>query len=127
MIGYAHQRNHLTPANCVIMAVAEYAGITVSELKSGRRHKKFCEPRFLAYYLCELHTSLSYPQIGRAFDGRHHTTVMHGVKRIRDKIAAGDELVIRDLERLSVAVVNKMNGPGTIHPRSDQGEEARAW
>jgi len=54
----------------------------------------------VAMYLCKLHTTRSYPDIGRRFGGRDHTTVLHGVKKIEELIGK-DEQIARDVETLS--------------------------
>ena len=46
------------------------------------------EPRQLAMYLCKMLTQKSYPEIGRHFGGKHHTTVMHSVEKIHRQMAS---------------------------------------
>jgi chromosomal replication initiator protein len=49
---------------------------------SPRRSINIARPRQIAMYLCKEITSFSYPEIGKAFGGKDHTTVMHAVKKI---------------------------------------------
>jgi chromosomal replication initiator protein len=70
----------------VLKAVAELHGVKVSDLKSDRKHKVVVLPRQIAMYLLRQMTPLSYPDIGTRFGGRDHTTVMHAVKKIEQKI-----------------------------------------
>ncbi len=74
-------REHLT-ADGVIKSVANYYGLKVSDIKSARRHKSVAHPRAIAMYLARTHTKDSYPDLGRAFGGKHHTTVISAVEKI---------------------------------------------
>ncbi len=74
-------REHLT-ADTVIKSVANYYGLKVSDIKSARRHKSVAHPRAIAMYLARTHTKDSYPDLGRAFGGKHHTTVISAVEKI---------------------------------------------
>lgn len=64
--------------------VAEYYGMRVSELKSKRRNRQIARPRQIAMSLAKELTSLSLPDIGEAFGGRDHTTVIHACKKIAE-------------------------------------------
>jgi chromosomal replication initiator protein len=77
-------RERLT-TEAIIKAVAGYYGLKVSDIKSGRRHKAIAGPRAVAMYLARTHTSDSYPDLGRAFGGKHHTTVLSAVDKITHK------------------------------------------
>ncbi|HUH03505.1 MAG TPA: chromosomal replication initiator protein DnaA [Kofleriaceae bacterium] len=77
-------REHLT-ADAVLKAVAHYYGLKVADLKSARRHKSIAGPRAVAMYLARTHTKDSYPDLGRAFGGKHHTTVISAVEKITKK------------------------------------------
>ncbi|WP_428268444.1 chromosomal replication initiator protein DnaA [Haliangium sp.] len=78
-------REHLT-TDAVIKAVAGYYGLKVSDIKSSRRHKAVAGPRAVAMYLARTHTSDSYPDLGRAFGGKHHTTVISAVEKIASRL-----------------------------------------
>lgn len=62
--------------------VSEHFNIRLSELIGPRRHRSVARPRQIAMYLSKELTNKSYPEIGRSFGGRDHTTVMHGIKQI---------------------------------------------
>ena len=64
--------------------VAEYYKVRVAELLSQRRSRSVARPRQLAMALAKELTTHSLPEIGDAFGGRDHTTVMHACKRIRE-------------------------------------------
>jgi len=70
-------------------AVAAAYKLTVDQLVSKNNSRQFSFPRQIAMYLCKRLTSRSYPEIGRAFGGKHHTTVIHSFEKIQS-MAAGD-------------------------------------
>jgi chromosomal replication initiator protein len=63
-------------------AVAERYGIRQAQLKEKSNTKKIVLPRQVAMFLVKDLTPASLPEIGRAFGGKHHTTVMHSIKKI---------------------------------------------
>ncbi len=79
---------------------ADHYGLKKEDLLSERRTRSIARPRQVAMYLCKLHTTRSYPDIGRRFGGRDHTTVLHGVKKI-EELMGQDEQIARDVEALS--------------------------
>jgi len=64
--------------------VADYYKVRVADLLSKRRSRSVARPRQVAMALAKELTSHSLPEIGDAFGGRDHTTVMHACKRIRE-------------------------------------------
>jgi len=66
--------------------VADYFQIELEELRSVKRQRSILYPRQVAMYLCRQLTEASLPEIGRAFGGRDHTTVMHAVEKIEREI-----------------------------------------
>ena len=62
--------------------VSSYFNLTVSEMAAPRRSINIARPRQIAMYLSKEITSFSYPEIGKAFGGKDHTTVMHACKQI---------------------------------------------
>ena len=80
--------------------VAEHFTLKQADLLSERRTRSVARPRQIAMYLCKQHTTRSYPDIGRRFGGRHHTTVLHGVRKI-EELMAQDDQIARDVEALT--------------------------
>jgi len=76
----------------VLKAVASYYNLKVSDLKSPRRHKSLANPRAIAMYLARTHTKESYPDLGRAFGGKHHTTIISAVEKITKRLKADNAL-----------------------------------
>jgi chromosomal replication initiator protein len=70
----------------IIKAVASYYGLKPAEIKSDRRHKSLANPRAVAMYLSRNHTKDSYPDLARAFGGKHHTTVISAVQKIAERL-----------------------------------------
>jgi chromosomal replication initiator protein len=70
----------------VIKAVASYYGLKPADIKSERRHKSVATPRAVAMYLARHHTKDSYPDLARAFGGKHHTTVISAVQKIIERM-----------------------------------------
>lgn len=67
----------------IMRTVAEYYKIKVSDLLSKRRSRSVARPRQVAMALCKELTNHSLPEIGDAFGGRDHTTVLHACKQIK--------------------------------------------
>ena len=76
----------------VLKAVASYYNLKVSDLKSPRRHKSLANPRAIAMYLARTHTKESYPDLGRAFGGKHHTTIISAVEKITKRLTSDNAL-----------------------------------
>jgi chromosomal replication initiator protein len=81
-------------------AVAEHYGLKQADLLSERRTRAVARPRQTAMYLAKHLTTRSYPDIGRRFGGRDHTTVLHAVKRI-EELKASDPGLVSDIETLT--------------------------
>jgi chromosomal replication initiator protein len=64
--------------------VSEYYQLKFGELKSRNNSKSIAMPRQIAMYLCKRLTSASLPEIGKSFGGKHHSTVIHSIRKIED-------------------------------------------
>ncbi|HYV11307.1 MAG TPA: chromosomal replication initiator protein DnaA [Pyrinomonadaceae bacterium] len=80
--------------------VASTYKLTIDELVSKNNARQISHPRQIAMYLCKHLTKHSYPEIGRAFGGKHHTTVIHSVEKI-EALVATDETLQRLISELS--------------------------
>lgn len=69
--------------------VSDFYQLRVSDLKSRNNSKSVAMPRQVAMYLCKSLTRASLPEIGRSFGGKHHSTVIHSIRKV-------DELRKRD-------------------------------
>ena len=72
--------------------VAEYYSISTRELTGNTRTKNLTRPRQVAMYLCKQLTSHSLPEIGGRFGGKHHSTVIHSLRKIEDLRKNDDSL-----------------------------------
>jgi chromosomal replication initiator protein len=84
----------------IIKLVARHYGLKVGEIKSKSNSKQIAFPRQVAMYLCKQLTDLSYPEIGRQFNDKHHSTVMYSVDKIEQLRAANPDLA-RTLESMT--------------------------
>jgi chromosomal replication initiator protein len=81
--------------------VAEYYRLKLVELKSKNNSKSVALPRQVAMYLCKTLTNASLPEIGKSFGGKHHSTVIHSLRKVeelRKKDSAFNSLVNTLLE-----------------------------
>jgi chromosomal replication initiator protein len=79
--------------------VAEYYKMRVADLHSKRRNRQITRPRQVAMALAKELTNLSLPDIGDAFGGRDHTTVLHACRKI-DELLKTDSKTKEDYENL---------------------------
>jgi chromosomal replication initiator protein len=63
--------------------VADYYQLKIHELKSRNNSKSVALPRQVAMYLCKQLTTASLPEIGRSFGGKHHSTVLHSIRKVQ--------------------------------------------
>ncbi|HKT81600.1 MAG TPA: helix-turn-helix domain-containing protein, partial [Vicinamibacterales bacterium] len=64
--------------------VADYYNLKLAELKSRNNSKSVAMPRQIAMYLCKSLTHASLPEIGRSFGGKHHSTVIHSIRKVEE-------------------------------------------
>lgn len=79
---------------------ADHFALKQADLLSERRTRAVARPRQVAMWLCKQHTTRSYPDIGRRFGGRDHTTVLHAVKKIEELLQTDDQIA-KDVEALT--------------------------
>jgi chromosomal replication initiator protein len=98
---------HLSPGNerkitieSIIKAVADHYSLQSSQLKQKSNAQAIAFPRQVAMYLIKDLTAASLPEIGRAFAGKHHTTVLHSVQKI-ERLRAKDGDFNREIQSLS--------------------------
>ncbi|HYC88776.1 MAG TPA: chromosomal replication initiator protein DnaA [Thermoanaerobaculia bacterium] len=77
----------ITPPE-ILRVVAAHYGLKMSDLKQKSNAKTIAFPRQVAMYLCKELTDLSYPEIGKLFADKHHSTVMYSVQQIKKMIDA---------------------------------------
>ncbi|MDQ1184834.1 chromosomal replication initiator protein [Rhizobium sp. SORGH_AS 787] len=87
--------------------VARHYNVSRQELVSNRRTRVIVKPRQVAMYLAKMLTPRSFPEIGRRFGGRDHTTVLHAVRKIEELIS-GDSKLGHEVELLK-RLINENN------------------
>ncbi len=84
----------------IMQYVCKHYSVEKEDLHSSRRSRNIVRPRQIGMYLSKFLTSRSLPEIGRAFGGRDHTTVLHAVRRVEELIKQ-DEQIKEDVNLLS--------------------------
>jgi len=87
----------------ILRAVASFFSLKPAQLKAKNNSRPIAVPRQIAMYICKELTHRSLPQIGKDFGGKHHTTVLHSIRKI-------DTLRKKDSEISSAvnAIVNSL-------------------
>lgn len=93
----------LADLDAILRATAQHYGVRVPDLKGDRRQRQVTVARMVATYLARKHLQLSYPELGRAFGGRDHSTAHNACKRVQDWLAA-DERVAEAVAAIEAVV-----------------------
>jgi chromosomal replication initiator protein len=64
--------------------IADHYNLKLIDLKSRNNSKSIAMPRQIAMYLCKSLTRASLPEIGRSFGGKHHSTVIHSIRKVEE-------------------------------------------
>lgn len=91
MAAIPRQRTKLTPRYIQALCAAFY-DVAYSVIISGVRIARIVRPRQVAMYLIRKHLGKSFPELGRMFGGRDHTTAMHSYRKTRNAIYRGGTL-----------------------------------
>ncbi len=86
------QADNRSSAAEIIKTVARHYGLKVAEIKSRNNSKQIAFPRQVAMYLCKKLTDLSYPEVGKQFNNKHHSTVMYAVDKVEQLRETDDDL-----------------------------------
>ena len=100
----ARDTRKITP-ELILGVVARKYDLSTDDLLSSKRSRDIAVPRQIAIYLCRELTELSTTNIGRAFGGRDHTTVLHSCDKIADQIKS-DFAFKRTVDELMELVKN---------------------
>ncbi len=88
----------------ILECVAEYYSVPISDIKAKKRSKTFLIPRQVSIYLARELTEMSLPELGMAFGGKDHTTILHSYNKIKKmlnedgEIKKAVEIITRKLE-----------------------------
>ncbi len=86
----------------IMKLVADHFQIKISEMKSKKRTRNLVQPRQVAMYLCRTVAGGSFPEVGKAFGGKDHTTVLHACRQV-DERRANDIKFDAEVEALAKA------------------------
>ena len=80
--GIVNDPGHTVSSERILQAVASFYSLKPAQLKAKNNSRPIAVPRQIAMYVCKALTNQSLPQIGRDFGGKHHTTVLHSIRKI---------------------------------------------
>lgn len=89
----------LTPA-LIIETVAHHFDITSADICGNRRPRNISQPRQIAMYLARKHTGQSFPELGREFGGKDHTTVLAAFRKFEGLVAEATDPLVREVDAL---------------------------
>ena len=98
------QAREITP-EVIISIVAEHFGLKAEDLISSKRNKEIVYPRQIAMYLCREMTTVPLALIGKCMGGRDHTTIIHGIDKVKDSLGSDETL------RSTVDILKKKINP----------------
>ncbi|MFO7983277.1 MAG: chromosomal replication initiator protein DnaA [Desulfuromonadales bacterium] len=88
--------------------VAHHFNVKISDLKSKKRLQALVLPRQIAMYLSRRLTACSFPEIGEKFGGKDHSTIIHAIKKIDQKISENEDLE-KKVNSINNALSNNYN------------------
>ena len=98
--------NYVPTAAMIISEVSRYFGLEESVVKGPSRNREAVNARQAAMYLVRRMTNLSTPDIGREFGGRDHTTVLHSLEQIEEKIKQ-DDIFAQTIREITININSK--------------------
>lgn len=81
---FVNQDDRAVTIDTIQRFVSDYYQLKIGDLKSRNNSKSVAMPRQVAMYLCKALTQASLPEIGRNFGGKHHSTVIHSIKKVEE-------------------------------------------
>jgi chromosomal replication initiator protein len=90
----------------VMQVVCKFFNIKVSDMVSAKKSNSVAFPRQIAMFLCREVANMSFPNIGKDFGGRDHSTVLHAYAKIKDEYSTNSETkdLVEDIKKaLSIA------------------------
>jgi chromosomal replication initiator protein len=79
----------------IIESVARFHSIRSADITGKKRTRTLTDPRHIAMYLARRHTNLSFPELGREFGGRDHSTVQHGFRKVERGLLENPDLAYK--------------------------------
>lgn len=88
---YPDQVKEITP-QLIVDVVCEHFNVAKEDITSKKRNSEYVMPRQIIMYLCRNMTDTSLQAIGKLLSKKDHTTVIHGIKKVEERIACDEEL-----------------------------------
>ena len=83
LLGKQGKERTLLHPDTIIDAICDFYSVKSTQIRGERRNSFLVRPRHMCMYLLKQETRLTYIEIGNLLGGRDHTTVMHGVDKVR--------------------------------------------
>ena len=93
----------VNPKN-VLQKTAEYYEISLNDIMGVKRTREIVVPRQVAMFIMREELSMSFPRIAKSLGGKDHTTIMHGVNKIKTQVAT-DSMLSRDIQSIKDLIV----------------------
>ncbi len=100
-----HETQSTISVEEIMKLVADHFKVRISDLKASTRAKPIVVPRQIAMYLIKKHLDKSLVDIGKAFGGKDHTTVMNAIDRVKS-LQLNDQDKLKDIEDLETRIHN---------------------
>lgn len=94
----AHSKTKVNPKQ-VLQKTAEYYEISYNDITGVKRSREIVVPRQVAMFIMREELDMSYPRIAKSLGGKDHTTIMHGVKKIKTQVA-NDSILSKDIQSI---------------------------
>ncbi len=89
---FSNGRGDAVNVDTIKQSVSQYFKITLNEMESKSRARKFAEPRQIAMFLTRKYANKTYPEIASLFGGKDHSTVIHAIRKIEKNIVTNTTL-----------------------------------
>lgn len=100
-----HETHSTISVEDIMKLVADHFGVKITDLKSSTRAKPIVVPRQICMYLIKKFLDKSYTDIGKAFGGKDHTTVMNAISRVKT-LQSNDQDMFKHIEELETHIHN---------------------
>ena len=88
---YPSKTKEVTPY-LIINLLAEHFNVSAEDICSKKRNSEYVEPRQVVMYLCDELTDTSLVNIAKILNKKDHTTIMHGIKKIKEEMKVNEEM-----------------------------------
>lgn len=99
---FSNSKGDAVNVDTIKQSVSQYFKITLSEMESKSRARKYAEPRQIAMFLTRKYANKTYPEIASLFGGKDHSTVIHAIRKIEKSIITNTALKkqVEDIQQL---------------------------